>query len=196
MAYGEAGHQWYLLHFPGAGVTWGLDTQTGLWHKRGFYDTTVGRYTASLGRFHAYAFGNHLVADYRSGVIYQQSLSFLDDAGTPIRRLRRSPHVTQEDARVRYSRMELLMQRGFAPETGTDDDPLMVARFSFDGGMTWGNEHQAHAGKVGEYSHRAVWRQIGSGRNFVAEVSSTSSVQHVWIDSFIRARVGTEVSAQ
>lgn len=193
MAYQEAGHPFYLLHFPSSNVTWCLDTSNGVWHKRGYWDTSQGQYTASLGRFHCFAFGKHLVADYRTGQIYQQSLVYLDDNGNPIRRLRRSTHVTQEDARIRYSRLELLMQRGFAPSIGIDADPIVMVRFSFDGGMTFGSERQMHVGKEGQYQHRAITRRIGRGRNFVAEISSTSRVEHCWLDAFLRAEAGTEL---
>lgn len=193
MTYTEGGHAFYLLHFPSASVTWALDTGNGVWHKRGYWDTTIGQYTASLGRFHCYAFGKHLVADYRSGQIYQQSLTFLDDNGNPIRRLRRSPHIEQEDSRVKYSRLELLMQRGFAQQTGNDAIPMLMMRYSNDGGMTFSSERMIEAGREGQYGHRAIWRQCGRGRNRVFEISSTSGIQHVWLNAFLRASGGTEL---
>jgi hypothetical protein len=111
-SYQEAGHNFLVLSFPTANATWVLDTQNGQWHERGYWDVSTGSYSAVLGRYHAYAFGQHLVGDYSTGNIYVQSLSNYTDNGNPIRRLRRCPHLTDEAKRTRYIRMQLDCQVG------------------------------------------------------------------------------------
>jgi hypothetical protein len=54
--------------------------------------------------------------------------------------------------------------------------PQIMVRWSDDGAHTWGHEHWVSAGKIGEYSARAIWRRLGRGRNRVFEVSVTDPV--------------------
>lgn len=114
--YQEGGHTFYVMHFPsarnGAGATWVYDAATGFWHERGWWDAELGDYRADLARCHCYAFGKHLVGDYRSGAIYEQSMDYYTDAGTPIRRVRAAPDLANGGKRMFYSELRLLMEAG------------------------------------------------------------------------------------
>jgi hypothetical protein len=74
-------------------------------------------------------------------------------------------------------------------ETITDDfgDPIyagalvpfgvtIMARFSKDGGRTWGSEKSRSLGKIGERYKRAVWYGLGQYRQFAVELSITDDV--------------------
>jgi hypothetical protein len=117
-AYQDGGHSFWVILFPSAnngnGATWSYDTASGLWHERDFLNVTSG---ASMGHpswNHSFAFGSHIVGDWRSANLYQMSLQFFDNAGVPITRVRRAPHISTELETVRHSRFELDMETGLS----------------------------------------------------------------------------------
>ena len=71
------------------------------------------------------------------GTIYEQSLKFYDDAGASIRRVRRAPHVWDKNRMVTVDRFEVSAQTGMAKLEGQGSRPLLMLRYSVDGGHTW-----------------------------------------------------------
>jgi hypothetical protein len=62
----------------------------------------------------------------------------------------------------------------------TSTDPQVMLRWSDDGGHTWGNEHWANMGKIGEYGKRVIWRRLGMTtklRDRVYEISGSDPVK-------------------
>lgn len=193
ISYQEDGHTFYVLTFPTANVTWAYDLTTGDWAQRGTWNPGKGSYDQDYlgGQTHAICFGGqHLVGDSRNGNIYAQSTSIYTDNGAPIRRLRAAPHLVQENLRLKYSRAELFMQKGTVPASGQGSNPQIMLRFSYDGGYTWSNEKWATAGQTGEYGHRVIWRQLGSGRDIVMEVSCSEPIPIAWVDMFLEITPG------
>jgi hypothetical protein len=74
-AYQDQGHAFYVLYFPTVSKTWVYDTATQLWHERGYWDATVGAYTAHRSWWHVFAFGKHLVGDWKTGTIYEMKIA-------------------------------------------------------------------------------------------------------------------------
>jgi hypothetical protein len=173
--YEERGHLFYRLDFPSAGATWVYDVATKAWHERAWWNTGTGAYTIHPARFHAFCFNKHLVLDYATGKVYEQSLTYYDDAGNPLRWLRRAPHITDNDGRRKlfYGRFELIMNVGWDLPPGSN--PLIFLRWSNDGGVTWSSDHgaAASAGTTGQYARRVLWRQLGGSRSRVFEVSGS-----------------------
>lgn len=176
--YEERGHLFYRLDFPTAGATWVYDVSTKAWHERAYWNTGTGSYTIHPARYHAFCFGLHLVLHYATGAIYEQSLKYYDDAGNPLRWLRRAPHITDNDGRRKlfYGRFELIMNTGFDLPPGSN--PLIFLRWSNDGGVTWSSDHgaAASAGTTGQYARRILWRQLGGSRSRVFEVSGSDAL--------------------
>jgi hypothetical protein len=115
-SYEDNGHSFWVTLFPsangGLGATWVYDTATGLWHERDALNTVSG---ASMGHpswVHAYWQGLHIVGDWRSSNLYQMSTNFYDNAGTPIVRKRRAPHLSTELETTKHSRFELDIETG------------------------------------------------------------------------------------
>ena len=115
-AYQRFGHTFWVVLFPSAnngnGATWVYDVASGLWHERDFLNITSG---ASLGHpswNHAFWNGTHIVGDWRTSNLYQMDESFYDNAGVPIIRIRRAPHISTEVEVMRHSRFELDMETG------------------------------------------------------------------------------------
>src|SRR5262249_8102525 len=97
-SYQDQGHTFWMLRFPTANKTWVFDVASGQWHERSHL--TAG---AHLAGCHAFIFGKHIVGDWQSGNIYEMSTNFQDDAGTPIRRVRRAPYINVEDVWLPHS---------------------------------------------------------------------------------------------
>jgi hypothetical protein len=186
--YQHSGHLFYLLHFPTANACWAYDVATGMWHERGFWNTSTGTYSAPLGRFHSYCFGKHLVADYTSGNIYEQSQAFPTDNGAAIRWLRAAPHIMgPNEGWLYYSYFQLDMQCGGGLPGGAD--PQVMIRWSDDGGFTFWSYRQASCGATGVYNKRVRVNRCGRARNNnrVYEVSGTDAIPEL---ALIAAYVG------
>lgn len=186
-SYEEYGHYFYVLNSiitPGIDITWVYDLTTGQWHERGTWDGTSFHRTPFL--FHTMAFfrsvfgavghyvGGGLPADTQ-GIVYKQDLNYYDFAGSAIRRLRVCPHLSDGLNRSRYDRFHMDVEK-------VAGAPVMNLRYSDDGGVNFGNVHTVtpQAGQK-----RVIWRQLGSGRDRVFEVSSISSVRHAWAAAYL-----------
>lgn len=191
--YEENGHLFYQLSFPTAGATWVYDRTAKLWHERGFWSTSQGKYLEDVARYHAYVFGKHLVGGGDgTGKIYQQSVALFNDVdGNPLRRLRVTPHLMDEHQYARYNQLELRAQVGVVPAALGNYEPTVGMRYSDDGSFTWSNQRMASLGKTGEHFKRAVWRQLGVGRDRVFEFVITEPIQIALIDAYVKVAKGT-----
>lgn len=181
-AYQEEGHLFYVLTFPTADVTWCLDVSVleaagpGMaWHQRASWNSSTAQYHRFLGNCF-FNFGDvRLVGDYASGQIHQMSRQFYTDAGSVIRRSRRTPHVWNIDKRTRlfFGFVQVEFTPGVGLQYGQGSNPQAILRWSDDGGFTWSSEHWTSIGKVGLTKFRATWRMLGSARDRVWELSFT-----------------------
>ncbi len=179
-AYSDRGHTFYLIGFDKANITWAWDQETGLFHERGTWLNTYNRYSSWRPRFYAYAFGEHRMLDNGGGSILRLDANIATDAdGSAIRRLRRAPAVTNQNDRVFFSSLELLLEPGLGSITdgGVQRGPLVTLRQSNDGGKTYPIPEQARsAGNLGEYQHRVRWNGLGSARRRVFEVVVSDAI--------------------
>ena len=89
-----------------------------------------------------------------------------------IRRLRRAPHLNNENKRVFYPGIELDFQRGIGvPNLDPGENPVFMFRVSRDGGRTWSSYMKMSAGELGHYRTRAVLKRLGYARDAVFEVT-------------------------
>lgn len=178
-AYRMDGHEFWQITFPTAGATWVYDALTGLWHER---DSSGGRHRA---RCHGYVWGKHLVGDWQNGNIYEMAPNYYDDDGTPIRRSRQAPHLSDEELNHFFHRLQLDMETGSGVA-----DPEMQLEWSDDGGHTWSLPIVVTAGALGAYSKRVIWRRLGKSRDRVFRITSTAAIPHTWIDAVIDVTKG------
>lgn len=68
--------------------------------------------------------------------------------------------------------------------------PLMMMKFSNDGGHTWSNEQTRDCGMAGEYSKRVIWWRLGRARDRVYEISCSDPIPWRIIDGYIEASPG------
>lgn len=107
-----------------------------------------------------------------------------DVVADPIRRLRRSPHLSREQLWNFYSYFQLDYEAG-ADRPVTEGEVVLHLRWSDDGGHTWSNLHPASVGKVGQTKFRAYWRRLGRSRDRVFEVVDSSNTKVVWLQAFM-----------
>ncbi len=200
-SYRDQGHTFWVLRFPSAnqgnGATWVYDTATQMWHERGYWSQKgLTGYSAHLSDCHCFAFNMHLVGDWSSGNIYIMDTSLLDDAGKPIRRSRRAPHISTEQEWIYHHMLQVDMEVGDGPMPplldgdGNPRDPQVMLRWSNDGGRTWGNEHWIGAGQAGAYQTRVRWQRLGRARDRVYEIAVTDPVPWRIVEAYLRATPG------
>ncbi len=173
--YQEDGHQFYVLSFPTANKTWVFDISTQIWHERSYYIN--GTHNMQPTVFHVYSYGVHITGDFTNGNIYQSSQIYKTDAGTPIIRRRMTPHASSGIKRLFWSWLQLDMQVGVGLDgiqQGTD--PIVMMRYSNDGGLTWSREKVAEFGKIGQTKKRAIFRRLGMGRDRVYDITISDPV--------------------
>lgn len=189
--YQQEGHTFYVITFPTANRTFVYDLTTALWHERLYWNSTKATFEAWRPMFHAYAHAKHLTCDRLTGAIYELSLTtYTDVGGVAIRRVRRAPHLNVERKNVFVNRFEIDLENGVGLAAGQGSDPEVMFRISRDGGRTFGTELVAKAGKMGEYTKRAVWRRLGKGRDLVFEIAVSDPVPWHIVDAYVEAEVG------
>jgi hypothetical protein len=191
--YQENGHSFWVLYFQAQNATWVFDVSTGLWHERGYFIAATGDYVADRGMCHTFNFGKHLVGDPFSGNIYDLSSSYYDDAGAPIRGLRRTPTISAENEWIYFNELELVLETGLEPSTPLvdgDNNPRpaqLMLRWSNDGGKHWSNTYILSVGFSGETQIRVIKRMLGRARKRLWEVSWTDPIPWRFSDAYLRA---------
>lgn len=194
-AYQQDGHDFYVINFPSGDATWCYDITesaiagVSLWHQRASF--SGGEFHRHFADNHSFFAGKHVVGDYRNGNLYALNLDTLTDNGAPIKRLRswRALSKPSEDP-VRFNSLRIDMQTGIG--VAPADDPLVVLRWSDDGGHVFSNEKFAEIGRTGDTVKRVLFRRLGStrrnsGLDRIFELSST--------DQFLVAIIGAELDA-
>ena len=188
-SYAQSGHEFYVLTFPTADVTWCFDLSTGLWHRRAWRDSNnfYHRHRSNC----AVVFNNQIiVGDYQNGKLYELSTTNYTDAGDPLPCVRRCPHLTNDLRNTFHHDLQIQFQPGVGLQTGQGSDPECILRFSDDGGFTWSNDHIIKIGKVGKYRNRAIKRRLGLARDRVYEITVTDPVYRAVISANLNATVG------
>lgn len=181
-SYQEDGHTFIVWYLPTANKTWVYDISTGYWHQRGAWNAVGGFYDADHSQSHMFFAGKHLVGDWASGNIYEQSTSIYTDNGGILRGVRRSPTNYFGNKRIYYSDFEVDVQTGLAPQPPLVDgngDPRpaqMLLRWSNDGSFTWSPYYNLNCGFAGEFNVRARKPQVGMARKRVWEIVVTDPV--------------------
>jgi hypothetical protein len=190
-SYQEEGHVFYVVSFPTANQTWAFDVLTGLWHERGSYHEDTGSLDASRVLHHCFAFEQHLVGDLRVGTVYRQAVTIPTEDGSRIVRVRRAPHVSEEQKWFFYQGAQLDLETGLAFPSGTHSHPDIMLRWSDDGGHVWSPYISATAGLQGQYRMRAMWQRLGRSRDRVFEISVSDPIPWRVLDFYLTLATGT-----
>lgn len=173
-AYRMGGQTFYVLTFPSEDVTFVYHVETGLWHER--QSDGLGRHRS---RGHGFFNGRHYVGDYETGEYYYLSPTTYADNGATVIRKRITSIVHRDRRDLEVNEFEVEFAPGVGLTSGQGSDPQAVLRYSVDGGKTWSSEMWQPIGAIGDYTRRAVWRQLGQGRQFTFEITVSDPVEAV-----------------
>lgn len=189
--YADGGHIFYQLNFPDN--SWVYDLTTKQWHERAY--NNEGMLERDRASYHAFdpTLGIHLVGDYEDNRIYQYDNAVVMDDEASIRRIRSSPHIVDdsEGARLFYGHLKLDFEVGVGLSGGVQgEDPLVMMRYSDDGGKTWSNEITTSLGKIGEYKTEVKFNRLGSAYDRIFEISISDPVKANLMGAWLDYQVG------
>lgn len=186
------GHTFYRITFPSGDETWVYDLATNLWHRRASFDQTLGTLHAQIQRYHCYVNDTHYVTGTDGKIYREDPFTFTED-GRPIKRVRVGPVVANENKLVFVNRLEIVIQPGIGLDgdpTAEGANPQMVLRYSGDSGQNWSDEIWESGGRIGDTEKRVVFDQLGSGRAWVPELSTTDPNNWVIVTANIESIPG------
>lgn len=170
------GHIFYMLHLPALKTTLVYDLSTGMWHERSsirpFADSD-GTYPNDIyrARNHVRFRGKNLFGDWWSGKIFIES-GYTDDGYNRILR-RTSPIFHNELKNVSVYGLEFDMNSGSAD---VNTSPVLILKYSKDGGNTYEAEELISLGTTGEYEYRIKTNSLGTARNWTIDFSVADPV--------------------
>jgi|SRR5271154_7058791 len=161
--YRENGDVFYQLNFTQGNLTLLYNFTTDTWSQ--LRTEALNRHP---GRVHAFFNNNHYMGDFSQPYIYPFSHQYLNNDGTVATRTIITPPLRTENFhRFRYDRIQLKVNAGTGTSTFTNDyDPIVYLSLSKNAGLTFGNRIQAEVGKIGQFEHRCIWRNLGVSRDF------------------------------
>lgn len=187
-SYQEQGHTHVMLNADEG--TWGFDLKENEWHERAWLNQATGELERQRAEIHAFAFGKHLVSDYETGQIFEQSMSYYSDDGTPLVARRLSASTDADGRSITMDEFEMSMATGVGLSTGQGSAPLAMLRYSTDGGQTFSSELHREIGAIGKTQSRVCWTRLGVGRDWAFEVSISDPIPRVIAGAWARATVG------
>ena len=165
-------HKIYYLTFPNEGYTWGYDLTTGLSHTRKTESLTYwrGKYSAKLGT-------QIIVGDAITSTMWILDPSSKTE-GAEIQRVTiRTPGFNlEQDATIPL--IEIDMEVGQIEDPTVE--PMMMVRYSKDGGYNWHNHSNISLGTQGDYRRRIPIKQFGRlvrYKDFMLELTVTDPVR-------------------
>lgn len=187
-SYQQEGHNFYMLTFPTANVTWCYDSTTEEWHKRAWRNPVDGSLNRHRSQNHIAFAGLNLVGDFSNGNVYQLDLNTYTDNGDILPAIRQTPYVYADGRWMFFSRVYLDTEPGVG--NAASADPMLMLDWSDDGGLTFENEIMSSMGQVGERTLRQTYNRLGKSRGRVWKVSITDPVKRVLIGMDIMYTVG------
>lgn len=144
---------------------------TGLWTEFETCDKPTWQINSAI------EFGGQLyLGSSDTGTVYRASPDCYTDAERPlVRSLVVGPlYIGGERRRIR--KLTLDAEVGQGAVDGQGEDPVIMMRYSDDGGYLYGNTHTRSLGRRGEYRSTVEWHRLGQSRNRVFEFSVSDPV--------------------
>lgn len=187
--YQEHTHEFYVLTFPTADVTWVYDGQSKLLHKRLSYDPYLQQFHRHRSNCYMNFQGMRVVGDYQCGALHWLTRSAYTDAGWPLLAKRRSAHIWDKGNRGRtfMASLQLDFNPGVGNSSRMGSDPQAGIAISRDAGKTFNNRSYAPIGQIGQYKMRTIWRRLGFARDSVVDLEIIDPVPRDLIGVTLRA---------
>ncbi len=182
--YFNRGHLNYVITFPTEDITWVFDALTQQWYQWSHFSED-DKHERHLANCHAYFERLNIVGSFKSGKLYVLSSDYFDDDGDAIIRVRTTPFLHAENIFIGIDTFDIHMTSGKALVTGQGSDPQIMLRYSHDGGFTWSNELWRSVGKIGEYGTQVRWNRLGTGREWIFELTFSEPCDFSIMDASI-----------
>lgn len=178
------GHWFYCLDLPNATSTWVYDLMTQSWHER--CDFACGAFLRYRPASHTFAYQAHVVGDHLDGRIYALDPSVYTHDDAPLVWERMTPRQSTPNAHP-VAEFALDAEMGVGLDGNPQGvDPKIALQVSRDGGNTFGPERWQPLGRIGAYGQRAVWRQLGIGRDWVFRLRGSDPVKTALMGAWVR----------
>lgn len=171
-AYRMDGNLFYVITFPTANATWVYNFATQSWHQWSS-SGLKNIQNRHLSNCFAYCYNKNLVGDYQSGNIYYLDNTNYTDNGTNIIRERTCKHLYKDNMLISAYNFVIELEAGIGLQNGQGSNPQIMLQISKDGGRTWGPELWQSAGKIGQYTYRALWPSLGMARDWVFRIRTS-----------------------
>ncbi len=168
------GHPMAQFNFPTADRTWLYDGAMDVWSQ--LKDANGSR---DWGHKYCTFLNKRLITDYRNGRIYKLDPTVYSNNGDILPFEVTSKHIWNDDKEIGISQVQVDIQAGVGLAVGQGSDPQMMLSVSKDGGNSFNDLAWTSMGKVGEYTQRVVWRELGSARDWVLRLKVTDPVKRV-----------------
>jgi hypothetical protein len=167
--YNEGGHIFYKLTFPKDKKTFVYDISEGVWENQESRDkdNIIGRWRGNVSEFFA---NENLIGDFEKGVIWESDPDVFVEGDKTMISTVISKTMFAKTKRVKITKLRIDTESGVGTATGEGVDAQIMLQVSKDGGRTYGAERWRSLGKIGEYTNRAVWRNLGLGRQWTFKI--------------------------
>lgn len=163
------GQTFYIVQLPTSNKTFAVSEHTGDWIRLAT-GVSAGRH---LINGYCYAFGKHLVSDYRNGNVYEWDFDTHESNSTTLIRQRDSAPINGmalgvPGSRLVMNRFELIMETGVGNHS--IPNPKVMVSGSVDGGRSWFNEDWIELGREGESVKRIEWYDVRTFYDLIVRV--------------------------
>jgi hypothetical protein len=176
------GQNFYMITFPGAGRTFVNNEALG---NNGWFELSSGVNGGIYqGSEVVSCYGKNLVADFKTGKIYELDLQTYTNNLEPIRRERVLQAIDariiggKQRNRVGMDRLYINMETGVGLIDGQGDNPRIMVEYSDDGGRTWSHGSWPRVGRLGEFVLLVQWDNLETFYNRIIRISTTDPVNY------------------
>jgi len=174
------GQDFVLFAFPSADATLLYSEKWNYW-----VDLAAGTQITNPERWYGNAvincYDKNLVADWRSGNVYELDPDTYTDNGDARLRIRTLPNITAQSIKrekgcVTASRLTIDMEVGVGLASGQGSTPELMCQFSPDGGRTWQAQQHVEFGVMGDYDKRVDFWDFSTGYKVKARIMCSDPV--------------------
>lgn len=188
-SYQQEGETFYVISFPSANATWAYGVKAGEWHQRAYLLPSSGTLQRDRAVGHMHFAGAHVVGDWENGNLYALDLDYFSDNGDPMPAIRACPHLSGAGYNiVKHEGIRFDLETGVGLPSGQGSSPVIMLRWSDDGGHTWGPLVSMSVGRIGQYGLLAELDRLGEARSRVYELSISDPVKRVVLGATVDAR--------
>lgn len=183
MIYQQEGHEFYVITFPTAGVTWVYDLTTQLWHQR--QSLISGNQVQWLAGSYTFGYNKCLVGDTNTGNMYQLDMTNNTENGAAITRTLVTHPFYEVGVWIYLDKLQVDFDT--TPGTALSNWNLSISR---NGGYTFGTAKPAVPQLDVNGMYRVYWTRLGISRSYVFKISTSANMKTIILGAWLNARPG------